>query len=125
MPGSGRSRSSPSPGRSSKPPDPDWCSGTEEAVTRSTQPSAFYSGHNGVHRVLKTYLLGLLDTRLGDTDRATVRAAELDSAGRTADGPPLALELAQGLQARIALANGRSDSALADLEALRIEGGTS
>ena len=93
-----------------------------EAATRSTQPSAFYSGHNGVHRVLKTYLLGRLDTRLGDTDRAAVRAAELDSAGRTADGPPLALELAQGLQAGIALANGRSDSALADLEALRIEG---
>jgi tRNA A-37 threonylcarbamoyl transferase component Bud32/tetratricopeptide (TPR) repeat protein len=93
-----------------------------EAVTRSTQPSAFYSGHNGVHRVLKTYLLGRLDSRLGDTDRATLRAAELDSAGRTADGPPLALELAQGLQARIAVANGRSDSALADLEALRIEG---
>jgi tetratricopeptide (TPR) repeat protein len=93
-----------------------------EAVTRSTQPSAFYSAHNGVHRILKTYLLGLLDTRLGDTARATVRAAELDSAGRTADGPPLARELAQGLRAQVALAEGRSDSALADLEALRIEG---
>jgi serine/threonine-protein kinase len=97
-----------------------WDAG--EAVTRSTQPSAFYSAHNDVHRVLKTYLLGLLDTRLGDTARATVRAAELDSAGRTVDGPPLALELAQGLRAQIALANGRSDSALADLGALRIEG---
>ena len=93
-----------------------------ESATRSTQASAFYSGHNGVHQILKTYLLGLLDTRLGDTGRAMVRAAELDSAGRTADGPPLALELAQGLRAQIALANGRSDSALADLEALRIEG---
>jgi tRNA A-37 threonylcarbamoyl transferase component Bud32/tetratricopeptide (TPR) repeat protein len=96
--------------------------GGAEAVTRSTQPSAFYSAHNGVHRVLKTYLLGLLDTRLGDTARATVRAAELDSAGRTTDGLPLALELAQGLRARIEVANGRPDSALADLEALRIEG---
>jgi hypothetical protein len=75
-----------------------------------------------VHRILKTYLLGLLDTRLGDSARATVRAAELDSAGRTADGPPLARELAQGLRAQSALANGRSDSALAALEALRIEG---
>jgi tetratricopeptide (TPR) repeat protein len=91
-------------------------------VTRSPQPSAFYSAHNDVHRVLKAYLLGLLDTRLGDTVRATARTAELDSAGRTADGPPLARELAQGLRAQITLANGRSDSALADLEALRIEG---
>jgi TolA-binding protein len=96
--------------------------GEGEAVARSTQPSAFYSAHNGVHRVLKTYLLGLLDTRLGDSLRARMRAAELDSAGRTGDGPPLALELAQGLRSQIALANGRSDSALAELEGLRIEG---
>jgi tRNA A-37 threonylcarbamoyl transferase component Bud32/tetratricopeptide (TPR) repeat protein len=97
-----------------------WDAG--EAVTRSTQPSAFYSAHNGVHPVLKTYLLGLLDARLSDTARATLRAAALDSAGTTADGPPLARELAQGLRARIALAEGRSDGALSDLDALRIEG---
>ena len=97
-----------------------WDAG--EIATRSARASAFYSGHNGVHQILKNHLLGLLDTRLGDTARVTVRAAELDSAGRTADGPPLALELAQGLRAQIALAKGRSDSALADLGALRIEG---
>jgi serine/threonine-protein kinase len=97
-----------------------WDAG--ETVTRSMQPSAFFSAHNGVHPVLKTYLLGLLDTRLADTARATLRAAALDSAGATADGPPLTRELAQGLRARIALAEGRSDSALAALEALRLEG---
>jgi tRNA A-37 threonylcarbamoyl transferase component Bud32/TolB-like protein len=94
----------------------------EDFVTGSPQPSAFYSAHSGVHRFVKTYLLGLLETRLGDTAGATVRAAELDSAGRTADGPPLASELAQGLRAQIALASDRSDSALAGLQALRIEG---
>ena len=93
-----------------------------EAFTRSPQPSAFYSAHNGVHRIVRTYLLGLLDTRLGDTAGATVRAAELDSAGRTADRPPLARELAQGLRAQIALVSDRPDNALAELEALRIEG---
>jgi hypothetical protein len=67
-----------------------------------------------VHQILKTYLLGLLDTRLGDGDRAMVHAAALDSAGRTDGGPPLALELAQGLRAR--------NGTLADLEGLRIEG---
>ena len=97
-----------------------WDAG--ESATRSTRASAFYSGHNGVHQILKTYLLGLLDTRLGDGGHAMVRAAELDSAGRTSEGPPLALELAQGLRAQIAVANGRFDSALADLEALRFEG---
>jgi serine/threonine-protein kinase len=93
-----------------------------EAGTRSTQSSAFYSAHNGVHQTLKTYLLGLLDTRVGDTARAMALAGNLDSAGRTAEGPPLALELTQGLSAQIALANHRPDSALAELEALRIEG---
>jgi serine/threonine-protein kinase len=97
-----------------------WDAG--EAVTRSRQPSAFYSAHNGVHQILKVYLLGLLDTRLGDTTRARVRAMALDSAGRATEGPPLALELAQGLWTRIAAAQGRPDSALAELDALRIDG---
>ncbi|HJR50534.1 MAG TPA: protein kinase [Gemmatimonadales bacterium] len=97
-----------------------WNAG--DTAMRSTRPSAFYSGHNGVHRILKTYLLALLDIRLGDGGRAMLRAAELDSAGRITASPPLALELAQGLRAQIALANGRPDSALADLEGLRTEG---
>jgi tRNA A-37 threonylcarbamoyl transferase component Bud32/tetratricopeptide (TPR) repeat protein len=96
-----------------------WNAG--ESAARSALASAFYSGHNGVHQVLKTYLLGLLDSRLGD-GRARARAAELDSVGHSAEGPPLALELAQGLRAQIALAEGLSDTALTDLEALRIEG---
>ncbi len=93
-----------------------------EDVTRSTQASGFYSAHNGVHHILKAYLLGLLDTRLGDTARAEVRAENLNSTGRTAEGPPLALELTQGLSAQIALAKHQPDSALGQLEALRIEG---
>ncbi|MBA3318855.1 MAG: hypothetical protein H0T50_12310 [Gemmatimonadales bacterium] len=75
-----------------------------------------------MHQILKTYVLGLLDSRRGDHARATVLAADLDSAGRITAGPPLALELAQGLSAQIALARDRPDSALAELEALRIEG---
>jgi Flp pilus assembly protein TadD len=93
-----------------------------ETVTRSAQASAFYSAHNGVHQILKTYLLGLLDTRLNDTPSARRHAVALDSAGRVTGGPPLALELAQGLRARIAEAQGQPDSALAELEALRIDG---
>ena len=91
------------------------------AVTLSTQASAFYSGHNGVHRILKTYLLGLLDARRGDTAGAAARVMELDSVGHDSAGP-LALELAQGLEAGITLAKGRPDSALAGLDALHIEG---
>jgi serine/threonine-protein kinase len=91
------------------------------AVTLSTQASAFYSGHNGVHPILKTYLLGLLDARRGDSAGAAAHVTELDSVGHDS-AVPLALELAQGLGIGIALAKGRPDSALAGLDALHIEG---
>jgi tRNA A-37 threonylcarbamoyl transferase component Bud32/TolB-like protein len=93
-----------------------------EAVNRSAQASAFYSAHNGVHQTLKTYLLGLLDARLGDTAGAMHRAAELDSTGRKDQGSPLSLELAQGLRAQVAATRSQADSALATLAAVRIEG---
>jgi serine/threonine-protein kinase len=91
-------------------------------TSESTNPSAFFSGHNGVRPVLKTYLLGLLDTRRGDRAGAVARLAELEALGGAQDGPPVALELAQGLRAQLDLANGQPDSALAALEALRVEG---
>ncbi len=93
-----------------------------DTTNESTRPSAFFSGHNGVRPLLKTYVLGLLDARRADLAAATARAAELDTAGNAPGAPPLASELAQGLRAQVDLAEGHPDSALAALEALRIEG---
>jgi len=93
----------------------------EDTASHSTHPSAFYSAHSDVHPILKTYLLGLLDARRGDRAEAMERAAELEAVGNGPEAPPLALELAQGLQAQIDLAAAGPDSALAGLEALRIE----
>jgi serine/threonine-protein kinase len=93
-----------------------------DTTTESTQPSAFFSGHNGVRPLLKTFVLGLLDARRGDAAAATARMSSLESAGSAPGAPPLALELAQGLRAQVALAKGEPDNALAALEALRIEG---
>ena len=93
-----------------------------DTTSESTHPSAFFSGHNGVRPILKTYVLGLLDARHGDPAAATARVAELETVGGAAEAPPLARELAQGLRAQVDLANGKPDSALAVLEALRIEG---
>jgi serine/threonine-protein kinase len=92
------------------------------AAIRDTQPSSFYRAHDGIRPIVKSYLLGLLGARLGDTTRAKVRVLELDSAGRVDGGPPLALELAQGLRAQIAVAAGQPDTALTDLGSLRIDG---
>lgn len=99
------------------PPDPDSQGGTQGRPSRGVRRPAGFAA-----RTTACIKFGLLDTRLGDTARAMVRAGNLDSAGRTTGGPPLALELTQGLSAQIARAKDRPDSALAELEALRVEG---
>ena len=88
----------------------------------SSQPSAFYSGHNGVRPILKAYVLGLLDIRRGATAEALAGVEQLQGMGSVTNGPPLALELAEGLRAQLALVKGQPDSALAALEALHLEG---
>ncbi len=88
----------------------------------STQPSAFFSGHNGVRPILKLYVLGLLDIRRGATAEAMKGVEQLQGMGAATEGPPLALELAEGLRAQMALAKAQPDSALASLEALHLEG---
>jgi tetratricopeptide (TPR) repeat protein len=93
-----------------------------DTTNESTHPSAFFSGHNGLRSILKTYVLGLLDARRGDPAAARAQVAELEAAGSVPGAPPLARELAQGLRAQADLASGNPDSALAALEALRIEG---
>lgn len=87
----------------------------EEREDNAT-PNVFLSVHNGTHDLLRAYLIGRLSLRLGDTDEADRRAEEL-AAGRpeTEDRPEvgaLALDLALGLRARIALGRGEKELAL-------------
>jgi len=93
-----------------------------DTTFQSTHPSAFFSGHNGVRPILKTYVLGLLDARRGDPVAVTARLRELEAVGSAPGASPLGLELAQGLRAQADLASGQRDSALAVLEALHLEG---
>jgi tetratricopeptide (TPR) repeat protein len=93
-----------------------------DTAYQSTHPSAFFSVHNGMRPILKTYLLGLLDARLADAVAATARLRELEAVGSAPGANPLGLELAQGLRAQADLASGQRDSALAVLEALHLEG---
>jgi serine/threonine protein kinase len=93
-----------------------------DTTLQSTQPSAFFSGHNGVRSILKLYVLGLLDVRRGAGAEALAEVGQLQAMGGTTTGPPLALELAEGLRAQRALAQDKPDSALSALEALHLEG---
>ncbi len=92
------------------------------AGASSPRPSAFFSGHNGVHATVREYLLGVLSARVGDTDSARAYADRLDR--EMADPGPAALarQLAHGLRVQTLVAEGREREALGALDSLRIEG---
>lgn len=88
----------------------------------SPLPSSFFSAHNGVHPILRTYLLGLLALRSGDALPARSAIATLEATRGLANAESLARQLATGLRAFSSLAAGDEAAARAELEALRIEG---
>jgi serine/threonine protein kinase/tetratricopeptide (TPR) repeat protein len=94
---------------------------TGAATATSPRPSAFFSGHNGVHVSIREYLLGVLSARLGDVDAAGQRANRLEQ--ETGDTGPAALarQLGQGLKAQILVAERHDEGALTVLDSLAIE----
>ena len=75
------------------------------------------AAHNGVHGILRLYLLGGLGARLGRAREASAAALELE--GRTGDIPhgSFAAFLARSVRAQVAAAEGRAGDALRLLEA--------
>ncbi len=88
-------------------------------VVPSQAPSAFLSAHGDAHRLLKTYLIGLVDARRGKADAAALAAANLERAAGPAVDTTLAANLARGLRAEALsrAGRGRDRDALALLEA--------
>ena len=87
----------------------------------SVTPSAFFSAHNGLHRHLRAYLLGVLDTRLGDYSAAERHATELERLGGTVQASALARDLAHSVRAQVASMQIRPAAALRELERARME----
>jgi DNA-binding SARP family transcriptional activator/Tfp pilus assembly protein PilF len=87
----------------------------ESAEAGETSHSA---GHVGLHPHIRSYRLGLLDARLGDTLSALRHAAGLErAAGATDSLQAEALRtFAQSIRARVAMAGGRPAAALAHLD---------
>jgi tetratricopeptide (TPR) repeat protein len=87
-----------------------------DAVAPSGNPSIFYSAHDELHYVLKEYLLGIVNAKLGAYERAEAHAAAL--AGMT--GPPgsgtMLSDFAASIRAQTLLAQGRKEEALAALQ---------
>jgi serine/threonine-protein kinase len=83
-------------------------------------PSTFviFAMHNDLHPAIRTYLLGLLELRLGDLASAAQR---LEALAELEAGGPLVRNLTVELDAAIAFAKGRPAEALARLERARPE----
>jgi len=93
-----------------------WNAAAEPA---SELPSVFFNAHDGIHSLLRTYLLGLIDARLGNVPAAEQAAAQLAAQ----QGPPTGLGLPHDLslevRAEIALAQHSPAAALAALQERR------
>ncbi|HYA51737.1 MAG TPA: tetratricopeptide repeat protein, partial [Streptosporangiaceae bacterium] len=80
-----------------------------------TASGGYFTSHNGLHRQLRTYLLGLLQARRGDV-AALRAAAELESMR----GPGTVMaDLAEGIRAELALRQERSAEALRAVERMK------
>jgi tetratricopeptide (TPR) repeat protein len=90
-----------------------------DPATASRAPDGLAPAHRPVHRYLKLYLLGMLNTRLGE-DRAALRyASALERADSSSPGGAFAIGLAKVVRAEVAWRAGRAEEALATLEQAR------
>jgi serine/threonine-protein kinase len=79
------------------------------------------TAHNGVRPLVRLYVLGLLDIRLGNLPSTLARASELERAQAPDNAGSLAHDLAATLRAEAAWSRGDSKAALDVLESARLE----
>jgi tetratricopeptide (TPR) repeat protein len=92
-----------------------------QAVQPSVHPSGYIRGHNEVHRHLRSFLLGLLDARLGDYGAAESYAAELETLESPPRSPSLPEDLSLGVRAYVAWRRGEVAEGLALLDRARTQ----
>lgn len=86
------------------------------------RPNLAVAIHDGLHAHLREYLLGLLAARLGDRDAALRHADTCEVVPASAAAGAMPRNLAAGVRARVAMEAGDAESALAELEKVRLEG---
>jgi tetratricopeptide (TPR) repeat protein len=85
-------------------------------ATASRAEDGLAGAHRSVHPYLKAYLLGMLNTRLGDDRAALKYASELERADSSSPEGAFAVDQAKVLRAEVARRDGRAEAALATLE---------
>jgi len=83
------------------------------AVRPSGQRVANLSAHDGIHGIIRAYLLGLVSCRLGDVPAATRLAAALEAQAGPATAPGLPRDFGLEIRAEIARRSGDTAQALA------------
>ena len=91
------------------------------AVRPSSQPAVFLSAHNGIHGILRAYLLGLLSARLGEAAAAARYASALDQMQGPSTAMGLPRDLALEVRAEIARRSEDAAQALALLRQRKLE----
>lgn len=90
------------------------------SVSPSGNPSFFFNIMEDRHEIARLYLLGVLSARLGETAAARGYAAEVEAAAVPRQGGTVTSDLAAGLRAHAAVADGRPEEALERLEEIRM-----
>jgi len=86
------------------------------AIPASALPMVYYNAHDGVHAILRNYLLGVVNARLGDLMAADRYATTLSQTKGPPTGVALPRDLGLEVRAEIALAQGAPTMALALLQ---------
>ncbi len=91
------------------------------AVAPSAAQSVWFAVHNGLHPLLRAYLLGVVSARLGDRDAARRYAGEAERMDVPSWAGSLQHDVVRRVQATDALVAGDTAAALALLEEVRLQ----
>jgi serine/threonine-protein kinase len=91
------------------------------AVAPSAAQSVWFAVHNGMHPLLRAYLLGVLSARLGDGDAARRYEGEAERMDVPPTAGSLQHDIVRRVQATDALVSGDTAAALALLEEVRLQ----
>ncbi|MCH7573872.1 MAG: tetratricopeptide repeat protein [Candidatus Marinimicrobia bacterium] len=90
-------------------------------IPPSNNPSSWFNMHDEFHPMLKSYLLGLIHVRLGDTRQAGLLAEQLAVISLPIGGGSLATDMAHSIVSYIHLEKQETADALTALEQMRSE----
>ncbi len=90
-------------------------------VTASGNPSFYFNVLDDRHEIIRIYLAGALAARLGDASAVRAYAVQLEGAEPPKEGGTVTSDLATGLRAHAAWAEGRTEAALEAMEEIQMD----